>query len=58
LLHGFTFKDGSYMDGTIYDPQSGKTYDCKISLNGNNLKVRGYVGISLFGRTEFFERIK
>jgi uncharacterized protein (DUF2147 family) len=58
LLNGFTYKDGSYADGTIYDPQSGKTYDCKMSLNGNNLKVRGYIGISLFGRTENFERIK
>jgi uncharacterized protein (DUF2147 family) len=58
LLNDFTYKDGSYADGTIYDPESGKTYDCKMSLNGNNLKVRGYIGISLFGRTENFERIK
>jgi uncharacterized protein (DUF2147 family) len=58
LLHGFTYKDGCYADGTVYDPESGKTYDCKMSLNGNNLKVRGYIGISLFGRTENFERIK
>ena len=58
LLTGFSYKDGSYADGTVYDPESGKTYDCKMSLNGNNLKVRGYIGISLFGRTENFERIK
>jgi uncharacterized protein (DUF2147 family) len=57
LLTNFKFKDGEYTNGRIYDPESGKTYDCKMSLNGNQLKVRGYVGISLFGRTEFFERI-
>jgi len=58
LLADFSYKDGSYTDGTIYDPESGKTYDCKMNLTANNLKVRGYIGISLFGRTENFERIK
>ena len=58
LLANFTFKDGSYTNGTIYDPGSGKTYDCKMRLNGDNLTVRGYIGISLFGRTENFQRIK
>jgi uncharacterized protein (DUF2147 family) len=58
LLTNFSFKDGAYTSGRIYDPESGKTYDCKMSLNGDMLKVRGYVGISLFGRTEFFQRIK
>ena len=38
--------------------KAGKHIVCKMSLNGNNLKVRGYIGISLFGRTEVFERIK
>jgi uncharacterized protein (DUF2147 family) len=58
LLSCFSFKDGIYSGGTIYDPESGKTYDCKMNLIGNILKVRGYIGISLFGRTENFERIK
>jgi uncharacterized protein (DUF2147 family) len=57
LFTNFIYKDGSYADGKIYDPESGKTYDCKMSFNGKNLKVRGYIGISLFGRTEMFERI-
>ncbi len=52
LLKGFK-KDGDhhYEDGTIYDPKNGKTYSCKISHTGDVLDVRGYVGISLFGRT-------
>lgn len=46
-------------NGTIYDPDSGTTYKCKMWLTeNNNLKVRGYVGFSLLGRTEEFERIK
>ena len=46
-------KDGEngYDDGTIYDPENGKTYSCKITHKGNKLDVRGYVGFSLFGRT-------
>jgi len=57
LLTGFSFNEDSYTDGKIYDPESGKTYDCKMTLTDKILKVRGYIGISLFGRTETFERI-
>ena len=58
LLTNFSWNNGTYTNGEIYDPESGKTYDCKMNLEGNRLKVRGYIGISLFGRTEYFERIK
>ncbi|GAB2841306.1 DUF2147 domain-containing protein [Ferruginibacter profundus] len=58
LLTGFSYDDGTYSDGKIYDPESGKTYSCKMTLSGDKLKVRGYIGISLFGRTEIFERVK
>ncbi len=58
LLTDFSFFSDGYKGGKIYDPESGKTYDCKMNLIGDNLKVRGYIGISLFGRTEIFERIK
>ena len=57
LLTNFSYDDGVYTDGQVYDPANGKTYSCKISFSGSNLKVRGYIGISLFGRTEIFERI-
>lgn len=58
LLQNFTYDDGTYKDGTIYDPKSGKTYSCKMTLNGNVLKIRGYIGISLLGRTEEWTRVK
>jgi uncharacterized protein (DUF2147 family) len=51
-------KDGDnvYEDGEIYDPKNGKTYSCKITHKGNTLDVRGYVGISLIGRTTSWTR--
>jgi uncharacterized protein (DUF2147 family) len=52
ILQGFS-KDGEdgYEDGTIYDPKNGKTYSSKMTRKGNELHVRGYIGISLIGRT-------
>ena len=58
FLTGFKYADGVYKDGEIYDPENGKTYSCKMVLEQNKLRVRGYVGISLLGRTETFERTK
>jgi uncharacterized protein (DUF2147 family) len=59
ILKNFVFDDGKWEDGTIYDPKSGKTYSCKLSLKNNNLlSIRGYIGVSLIGRTEVFKRVK
>lgn len=59
LLKNFRYEDGRWYDGTIYDPREGKVYDCVLKLNGNNqLDVRGYVGIPLFGRSEIWTRVK
>lgn len=38
--------------GQLYDPQSGHTYSGMMTRDGNLLKLRGYIGFSLFGRTE------
>jgi Delta7-sterol 5-desaturase len=57
LLSGFKFDKDQWNGGQIYDPESGKTYSCILSLkDANTLKVRGYVGMSLFGRTEVWTR--
>ncbi|MCX2575277.1 DUF2147 domain-containing protein [Pedobacter sandarakinus] len=59
ILKNFVYEDGKWTDGTIYDPKSGKTYSCNMSLKGNDmLNIRGYVGISLLGRSETFKRVK
>lgn len=53
-------KDGKeYNDGQILDPNNGKLYKCFITLEENDkLKVRGFIGISLIGRTQYWYRIK
>lgn len=48
----------NYSNGTIFDPERGKKYKCKLSLNEENsdiLQVRGY--ISVFYATQYWERI-
>ena len=59
-LLGFTYEgDGEYEDGTIYDPENGKTYKCIMKLESPDvLKVRGYIGFSLIGRTDTWTRVK
>jgi len=54
IMNGFSYAgNGEWKDGYIYDPEKGKTYKCKIRLTADGaLKVRGYIGFSLFGRTE------
>lgn len=52
LLSGFEFNGGNWENGSIYDPKNGKTYSCIIKKkNDKTLEVRGYVGVSLIGRT-------
>jgi uncharacterized protein (DUF2147 family) len=60
ILLGFKYAgDKKYEDGTIYDPENGKTYKCVMELADENaLKVRGYIGISLIGRTDTWTRVK
>ncbi len=52
-------KDGdSYEGGEILDPENGKTYKCILSLKDTStLTVRGFIGFSLFGRTQYWKRI-
>lgn len=46
-----------YDGGTILDPESGETYNCQLELiHIKKLKVRGYFGFSLFGRTQYWFR--
>lgn len=59
ILKSFKFDgDDVYEDGNIYDPKNGKNYSCKMTLNGNKLKIRGYIGISLLGRSEVWTRVR
>jgi uncharacterized protein (DUF2147 family) len=50
--------DGAWSGGEILDPQNGKTYRAKMKLTdgGAKLSVRGYIGVSLFGRSQTWIR--
>lgn len=51
--------DGYWDSGTIYDPETGTTYSCKITMKDKNtLDIRGYVGVSMFGRTDTWKRVQ
>jgi uncharacterized protein (DUF2147 family) len=52
-------KDGeNYSGGKILDPENGKEYKCTISLESKDkLTVRGYIGISLIGRSQTWHRV-
>lgn len=58
ILKDFVFKGNSWENGTIYDPNSGKTYDCILTVKDNNhkLDIRGFVGAAMFGRTSTWSR--
>lgn len=60
ILRDLAFdEDDEYKGGKIYDPESGKTYSCKATRERNgNLKMRGFIGVSLLGRTTEWTRIK
>lgn len=54
----FTQSDSQHADGGhVYDPKSGRTYSGSMTAQGNTLKLRGYLGIQLLGRTETWTRV-
>ncbi len=60
LMEGFQF-DGAagWTGGRIYDPENGKTYRAKMHIGSDGrLRLRGYIGISLIGRTAVWTRLE
>jgi uncharacterized protein (DUF2147 family) len=59
IIKGLSKNGDIYDGGKIVDPKNGKSYHCKIALDGHDkLIVRGYIGIPLFGRSQTWIRIK
>ncbi|WP_163401340.1 DUF2147 domain-containing protein [Flavobacterium fluviatile] len=59
IINGLKKDGAEYNGGTILDPTSGKKYKCYITLDSaDKLKLRGYVGISIVGRTQYWIRVK
>ncbi|HEY3357327.1 MAG TPA: DUF2147 domain-containing protein [Polyangia bacterium] len=56
ILEGLKPDGDEWSGGTILDPASGKTYKCVIKVEApGKLKVRGYIGLSLMGRTQYWQ---
>jgi uncharacterized protein (DUF2147 family) len=59
IIKGLSKNGKEFDSGKILDPKSGKLYKCYIVLEDTDrLKVRGYIGFSLIGRTQYWQRIK
>lgn len=57
ILTGLEKDDDEWSGGKILDPRNGKVYKCYIELvEPNKLKLRGYIGFSLLGKTKYWER--
>ncbi|MGB6193289.1 MAG: DUF2147 domain-containing protein [Terracidiphilus sp.] len=54
----FHLSDATHASGgSLYDPKSGNTYHGTMAVEGGILKLRGYVGMPMFGRTEVWKRV-
>ncbi len=60
IMRGLVQDGNEWKGGSIMDPNNGKTYKCKIKVenNGQTLRVRGFVGFSLFGRTQIWKKFQ
>lgn len=59
IIWGMKRDGDSWEDGKILDPHNGKVYGCKMKMvdGGQGLKVRGFIGFSLFGRSQTWQRV-
>ncbi|MDP9052990.1 MAG: DUF2147 domain-containing protein [Acidobacteriota bacterium] len=59
IIRGMRKNGFEYDGGEILDPETGNVYRCKFSLSpdGRRLSLRGYVGLSVFGRTQTWLRL-
>ena len=60
IMNDFVFDgDNGWKEGTVYDPKNGRTYSGKVTLvSPNELRLRGYVLFSFFGRTTIWTRLE
>ncbi|MDZ7899563.1 MAG: DUF2147 domain-containing protein [Arcicella sp.] len=59
ILKNFDFTGKAWEEGTVYDPNNGKTYSCTMKMPDiNTLSLRGFIGISLLGRSTTWTRVK
>lgn len=59
ILEGAELEDGIWKGAKILNAKNGKRYGCHISLEAPDLlKIRGFVGYPIFGKTLFWTRVK
>ncbi|MDE2050840.1 MAG: DUF2147 domain-containing protein [Gammaproteobacteria bacterium] len=60
LMRHLRPENGEYVDGDILDPDTGRIYGCSLRLTdgGHQLIMRGFLGISLFGRSQTWQRVE
>ncbi|MDI9881463.1 DUF2147 domain-containing protein [Flectobacillus longus] len=59
ILKNFEFTGKAWEEGSIYDPKNGKSYSCNMKLKkADELEIRGFVGVSLLGRTTVWTKVK
>ena len=59
IMWGMEKSGDEWINGRILDPNSGKEYSCKMKLKDKNtLEVRGFMGVSLLGRTQTWYRVE
>ncbi|MCP4552453.1 MAG: DUF2147 domain-containing protein [Bacteroidetes bacterium] len=60
IFTSFNFNgDDRWDNGKIYNPKSGKTYKCYIELRGiDKIKIRGFIGATILGKTTYWTRVK
>ncbi len=58
IIKNLEFSKKEWTKGTIYDPKTGKTYKLYAKIKDKKLYLRGYVGVSLIGRTNTWTRVK
>ncbi|WP_296637239.1 DUF2147 domain-containing protein [Polaribacter sp.] len=59
ILTGLEKNDYEWSGGEILDPRNGSVYNCYIKLvKKDKLKIRGFIGVAIFGKTKYWERAK
>jgi uncharacterized protein (DUF2147 family) len=58
IVEGLSKNGDEWSGGSILDPDNGKTYKCKMAIEKGKLKVRGFIGFSLLGRTQYWHPVQ
>jgi len=59
ILEGLEYRDGRWLNGHVYNTETGKTYRCRVRLvDRDTLRLRGYIGIPLMGSGTTWTRVQ